>query len=83
MPTTSNGHILPRADALAELDEITEQWGRGLLTNGEYKIAFGRIDACHSHDLRCANGDGRIAVLNIRGRLLCGVCAQILSEARA
>lgn len=68
-------HLIERIDALTELDEIYRQWRAGQLSTAEYKIAFAMIDAAHSHDLRCANGDHRLAVQNSGGKLLCGVCA--------
>lgn len=68
-------HLIERTGALLELDEIYRQWRIGALSNAEYSAAFAMIDAAHSHDLRCANGDHRLAVLNIDGRLLCSACA--------
>lgn len=76
-------HLLERAGALAELDELSRQWRAGQLTNAEYSFAFRQVDSAHSHDLKCANGDGRLAVLNVSGKLLCGVCALKRREARA
>lgn len=76
-------HLLERAGALAELDELNRQWRAGHLTNAEYSFAFRKVDEAHSHDLRCANRDGRLAVFNIDGKLLCGVCALKRREVRA
>jgi hypothetical protein len=76
-------HLIERTDALVELNEIFRQWRNGALSNAEYQIAFQQIDAAHSHDLRCANGDHRLAVLNVGGRLLCGVCALKAREVSA
>jgi hypothetical protein len=76
-------HLLERSPALAELNELFRQWSRGELSTDEYRIAFRQVDEAHSHDLRCANGDGRIATLNIGGRLLCSVCGWKHHEARA
>jgi hypothetical protein len=75
-------HIIERPAALAELNEIARQWRIGALSNAEYHAAFAQIDAAHSHDLWCANGDHRRAVLNIGGKLLCSVCARKEQEAR-
>lgn len=76
-------HILQRTDALAELDELWRQWRAGVLTNDEYKIAFAQVDAAHSHDQLCDNGDKRRADRIVGGRLLCSVCALKAHEARA
>jgi len=76
-------HILERPGALAELDALYRQWRIGALTTREYEIAFAAVDAAHSHGLLCDNGDRRRAVLNIGGRLLCGVCGQKWQEARS
>ena len=73
-------HLIERVGALAELDELFRQWRNGSLTNAEYGIAFAQIDAAHSHDLWCANGDKRRAVINIDGTLLCGVCGRQWQE---
>lgn len=77
-------HLIERAGCMAELDELSRQWRIGALTNTEYHTAFAQVDAANSHGLRCTNGDGRIAVVNLGGRLLCSICGrQTLIEARA
>jgi ribosomal protein L37AE/L43A len=76
-------HLIERTGALAELDEIYRQWRAGALTNAEYHTAFAMIDAAHSHDHMCDNGDKRRADRIVRGRMLCSVCAWKDHEARS
>lgn len=68
-------HIIPRTDALLELDTLYQQWRLGMLTNDEYKVAFALVDSAHSHDRLCDNGDKRRADRIVGGKQLCSVCA--------
>lgn len=75
--------ILPeRGAALAELDQLHDQWKRGLLSEDEYRAAFTLIDLAHYHTWHCENGDGRIATLKIAGRMVCSDCAVMMTGAK-
>lgn len=73
--------ILPRTDVLAAKDTLFRQLTSGALTSDEYEFAFAQLDASHSHDRRCANGDRRPVIVTVDGRDLCGVCARRHMEA--
>lgn len=75
--------ILPRTDVLAAKDTLFRQLKAGALTTDEYEFAFEQLNAAHSHDRRCANGDRRPVIVTIDGRDLCGVCARRQMGARA
>lgn len=68
---------------VAEIRTLYAQWQRGLLSNDEYATMFRMVDAAHSHNVLCANGDHRQAQVMIASRPLCGVCALKEREARA
>lgn len=67
--------ILPRTDVLAAKDTLFRQFKAGALSADEYESAFAEINASHSHDQRCANGDHRPVIVIIDDKALCGVCA--------
>lgn len=66
---------IPRTDVLAAKDTLFRQLKAGVLTPDEYEYAFGEINAAHSHDRRCVNGDHRPVIVIIDDKPLCGVCA--------
>lgn len=67
--------ILPRTDVLAAKDELFRQLKTGALDAHEYEFAFEQLNAAHSHDQRCANGDRRPVIVVIDDKALCGRCA--------
>lgn len=75
--------ILPRTDVLAAKDTLFRQLKAGALTSDEYEYAFEQLNAAHSHDRRCANGDRRPVIITIDGRDLCGICASAAMGAQA
>lgn len=74
---------IPRTDVLAAKDALWRLCCAGAITADEYEACFEQLNAAHSHDRRCANGDWRPVIVTIGDKDLCGVRARKAMEGRA